>query len=130
MQLNDNSIDKTLSFEDVLGIQYKNLKFTDILSASTVSALGKEPAVWHQSYRTALPAGVEDDYRAYKYAKFVSASGEYTYIGIPFVKQTSIIENASPAKRYTFESLTPDQERSLNAMLTASGIENFKVETI
>lgn len=130
MKLDDDALNKTLSFETVLGVKYNNLKFTDNLSALTLIALGQDPEALHQQYREKLPPGTPDDYRLYRYAKFEQVSGGPIFLGIPWVKEDSIEENEHPNYGGIFRSITAAQLDSLRTMITASGIEDFELYII
>lgn len=70
------------------------------------------------------------DYRDYMYGKFSRSDGSTFFLGTPWVKESSIIENDSPSYIMTLLNPTPQQVESLRQMAVASGIENFKIEMI
>lgn len=130
MQLTSSSLDKTLSFELVDGTSYKNMKFSDILSASTMMALNQEPDVKHASYILYITDGTPNDYTAYKYAKFISADGAVEYFGIPWIKESSITENAHPTTVFTCPDATAEEIATVRSFLVAAGITKVLVSTL
>lgn len=128
MKLISDNFDKTLSFETFMGQKYRGLIFTDLLSARTVVDLGFDAAALHRQHLNFNPEGMPDDYTKYKYARFVDAETNVTYLGVPWVRETSIIENSSPDYELILKEPTQDQLDSLRSMVVASGIENFVLQ--
>lgn len=129
MKLDTDAIDKTLSFELYSQVKYSNMKFTDIISASTMLALGQDPQAAHIQNLPFL-TNVSDDYRQIKYGMFINADNEKVYLGLPWIKEDSVVENDSPVYQITFKQLTQAQLDSVRSMLTASGIEDFTIATL
>jgi hypothetical protein len=130
MQLNSDALNKTITFDSYEGPRYKNLRFVSILDAQTVIALGFDAAAKHMQHYPYLPPGVPDSYTGYSYAKFLDANNSVIYMGIPWVKPSSITENANPVRQITLRDTDDATVASLRSMMIAHGIENFTIETL
>lgn len=130
MKLISTNVGKTLSFETYAGVKYKNLKFVSMPDAHDVYAMGLDaPALHIQNLpymQTPKPAAYTD----YPYAKFVDADGNAMYLGVPWVNEDSITLNSTPNAVLTLTAPTQDQLDSLRSMLTAAGIEDYKISYV
>lgn len=127
MQLNDASLDKVMNFETYLDEQFKHLKFVAIIDPLTVVQLGFDAPAKHRHYVAALPPGIPNDWRAYKYAKFLDPVNNPVYLGIPWVRQSSITEDDNAPYVIRVWGATPDAIQSLRSMMVANGIEKFEI---
>lgn len=129
MQLNSDTLKKTLTFDTWEGIRHKNYRFVAILDAETVMALGFDAPAKHQQNYPYLPAGAPDSYSAYSYAKFMTGDNAIVYLGIPWVKATSIVENNNPTTLIRVKA-TQAELTSLRSMMIAHGMVDFTFETL
>jgi hypothetical protein len=128
MLLNSDSLDKTISFESVAGEKFNNLKFTEIFSASTVMSFKFDAPAKHTQYFPYLTDGTPDSYTAYKYAKFLYPDGTVLYMGMPWVRADSIVENDSPTRIITLPpTVTNDQFETIKSFLTTLNIDDYMV---
>lgn len=131
MKLTQDNYGKTLSFETVAGEKFNNLRFISLPDADIVKELGQDPQAKHQQYWPYINDGTPNNYRAYSYAKFIDANDKPQYFGVPWIRESSIVENSSPATRITLPAgTTQDQIDSVRSMIIAAGIEGFTVETL
>lgn len=131
MKLVSENTGKTLTFETVAGEKYSNLKFVSLPDADMVADTGYDPMARHTQYWPYINDGTPNDYRAYPYAKFINAENKAVYFGIPWIRESSIVENSSPATMFTFPAgTTAAQIDNVRAMCLASGIEGFTVTTL
>lgn len=131
MLLNSDSLDKTLSFNSIADEEFMNYKFVDILSAATVMALKFDAPAKHTQYMPYITDGTPDDYTKYKYAKFLASDGSTLYMGIPWIRAASIVENSAPVRLIRLPAgVTDTQMDTVKSILLASGITGFTVTTL
>lgn len=130
MNLDQELIQKTLTFETYDGVLWRNYKLLSILDPATVLALGYDAPAKHIQHYPFLPAGTSDNWQDYMYAKFSLAGGTVEYLGVPWVKPTSIVINDNPSVNILVRNPSPQQLTSLRSMMVASGIEDFEISYI
>lgn len=127
MEIDQNAVGTTLSFQTFDGAQYKNLKLLALLDSGTVVALGYDAVAGHHSQYPYLPPGTPDNFQQYMYGKFVDANQAITYLGVPWIKPSSVVANENPNYVLLLRNPTPQQVDSVRSMLIASGIEDFEI---
>lgn len=127
MHLNEASFDKVLHFETYLNQRYKHLKFVALLDAATVVELGFDAPAIHQQYIGSLPPGIPNNWKAYKYAKFLDVSNNPIYFGVPWIKTGSITEDDSAPYHITVWGVDATAMDSIRSMLIANGVEQFEI---
>lgn len=130
MKLESSTLQSTLSFETYAGVKYNNLKFVAILDAGTVSTLGQDPLGLHLQNLPYLQDPKPESHTDYSYVLFLDAEGKKTYLGIPWIREGSIVNKGQPNYLMTIIAPTPEQLSSLRSMAIASGIENFTIKAI
>lgn len=130
MQLNSAARGKVLNFETWDGVQFRNLKFLAELDIGTILALKIDAPALHQQYAPYLPDGSPETYLDYPYAKFSDFDGKNVYLGIPWIKEVSIVEVT--AVDYTIKLRAPTQEQitNLRAMMVQNGIADFTISPL
>ena len=129
MKLDSDAINQTLSFETYAGEKYSNLKFLSLLDPDT-AMMYDDVVAKHLQNRPYLPDPVPTAYSEYLYALFKNAEGKKTCLGIPWIRESSIISNEQPNYRIDLTAPTKEQVDSFKSMLSASGIENFKISIV
>lgn len=127
LTLTDSSFDKVLHFETYLNERHKHMKFVALLDAQTVVELGFDAPARHQHYIGSLPPGIPNDWRAYKYAKFLDVQNRPVYFGVPWVKGTSITEDDTAPYIITVWGVDNNTMNSIRSMLVANGVEKFEI---
>ncbi len=131
MKLSSDNVGKTLSFETVAGEKFNNLKFVSMPDADMVADTGNDPLAKHTQYWPFINDGTPNDFRAYQYAKFIDADKKSIYFGVPWIRESSIVENNSPVTIFTFPAgTTAAQIDSVRSMCLAAVIEGFTVKTL
>jgi len=123
--LHDVQIGQRFSFEvyptAILGNNFKDVRLEGILSARTALASGVDIESLHRNVYPSLPAGVPNDPFQYNFIKIQHANGEYTYIGVPYIRSDSIEVSTGGTINLVFQDKTQtDLDRILLA-LSASG---------
>ena len=129
MKLDSDAINQTLSFETYAGVKYSNLKFISLLDPDTAGVYIDAVAL-HLQNRPYLPDPVPTAYSDYLYGLFKDAEGSKICLGVPWVREASIVTNDQPNYRIDLTAPTKAQVDSFKSMLAASGIENFKISIV
>ncbi len=131
----DQSIVKlgsTVSFDlwpvQVLGTSIKNAKVLGLFDASTAMQLGYDAPAQHVAVYPTLPSETPNDYSKYNYLYLKLASGQKTFIGIPWVKEATWVEEMVRTIAIFVENVTPSQENLAVQALSANGLRVAKVE--
>lgn len=110
----------------ILGTGYERAKILAILDSDSANAY-IPAAQLHASVYASLPAQTPDDYTAYPYLKILTASGEKTAVGLPWIQDASFVVNAAAKMTVVFDSVDPADQTKVTQALAAVGIYNFKV---
>lgn len=127
LSLTEANFDKVLHFETYLNERHKHLKFVALLDAATVVELGYDAPAMHQQYIGALPPGIPNNWKAYKYAKFLDVQNRSVYFGVPWVKPASITEDDTAPYHITVWGVDATTMNSIRSMLIANGVEQFEI---
>jgi hypothetical protein len=132
LTVNAFPINASCSFEvypsAILGASFKGAKILDILSADTAGKLGFDPAAMHASVYPTLPAGTPNDYRAYSYVRFQLASGQATIIGIPWIRDESLVISTNRTVQLTIDDINDTQLNTILLALSANGFAAVDVK--
>lgn len=132
MNLNSETLQKTLNFETLDGVVFRGYKFVGILDAETASIFATDIRAWHAQMYPYL-TGVANDYRSYSYGKFIKADGSSSVsviLGLPWIKESSIEESSSIAYRVLVRNATYTQIQSLRNMMMANGLTDFEISQV
>jgi len=121
----DVRLNQIFSFEvyptNVIGNNFRNVRLEGIVSAQTAASYGMDIEAVHAAVYPTLPAGVPNDPFKYPYIRIQFPNGEYTMIGIPWIRQETIQISVAGQVTMVFENKTDvDLERMINA-LSANG---------
>lgn len=130
MNIDQSLVNSVITFEAYSGEQFKNRKLLSILDSGTVLALGFDAAAAHHQNFPYMPQGTSDDFQSYMYAKFIDSSQTVTFLGVPWIKPSSVVVNDNPDYQIVIKNPTPQQLNSVRSMLTASGIEDFEIKIL
>jgi len=125
--LTDSNFDKVLHFETYTGERYTHMKFVSLLDGATVVELGFDAPAKHQQYIGSLPAGVPNNWKAYKYAKFYDIQNRAVYLGVPWINPDSVTEDDEAPYLITVWGVDTDTMNSIRSMLIANGVESFEI---
>lgn len=130
ISLNDENLDRTVNLELYSGHRYQSLKFVAILDGHTVMQLGYDAPANHQQNIGYVPAGIVNDWKAYKYGKFFNVKNEAVYIGLPWIIPESVEETSNTPYLITVWDVDNKAINSLRAMMNANGIEKFEIKRL
>ncbi len=123
--IRDVNLNQVFSFEvyptNVIGNNFRNVRLEGIFNAKGAMAFGMDVEAMHAAIYPALPAGVPNNPFDYDYIRIQFPNGEYTMIGIPWIRQETIQISTAGQVVLVFENKTDvDIERMVNA-LSANG---------
>jgi len=121
-----------LTFEvypaNLLGTKFTNWTPTSILSARDAMHFDDVAAMHKQVYPT-LPAEVEDNYKSYQYVRGVTQDGTYMILGIPWIKEASIIVAGTGVLFIRVNNFVPNNENIANVRKALSSYGYTAVTT-
>ena len=87
-------VNALVSFElypsQIIGVGYQNAKVIGIFDAETAGSWIDTVAM-HAQVSPFLPAGVPNSHDAYSYVRLLLPSGEKTVIGIPWIRDNTLV---------------------------------------
>lgn len=113
-----------------LGTSLKNAKVLGIFDASTAMNLGFDAPAMHANVFPTLPPGTPNDHSKYAYLYLKLTSGEKTFIGMPWVKESTYVEEMVRTVLFYIDNISPDQQNLAVQALSAVGMSVAKVEII
>lgn len=126
MQLTSSDFGKTYNFETYLKLRYNNLFFVELLSATTLKALGEDPEAMHAQNIGSLPPGT-GGYNSYHYGRFTQGDGTSIYIGLPWINPTTLIEADTSTRTVIIRDASEDQMNALRSAMIQLRFTNFEI---
>ena len=124
-------IGSTVSFEtyapQIIGAVIQNAVVLAHLDADTVRMLGGDPYSKHAQIYPTLPSGTVDDATAYTYLKLKLVSTEITYIGLPWIREDTIVATNRRRAVVTIEDVGPSDVNEIGLALVSNGYSNYKI---
>lgn len=131
MNVNQDLVNKTISFETYQGARFTNLKLMSFLDAQTAAAFDDVAAKHVQNYPF-IPDPKPQSWTDYMYVKFLDADNRATFFGAPWIKGDSIVINDAPAVQISIPAggATQAQLDAIASMMTAIGVSGFTFTTV
>lgn len=129
-------IGQTISFDvypsAILGTGFKNCKVLAVVDADTALLLGIDPVATHISVYPTLPStlGVPNRYDGYQYVKLKLATGKIAVIGIPYIKEETIVVSSAQKGVLEFEGINIDILNSIVAACVANGYTPTRTDLV
>lgn len=127
-------IDSTVSFDlypaHYLGTSIKNAKVLGVMNAAQAMKMGFDAPAVHAAVKPTLPADAPSNYDQYQYVCLKLASGQETFIGVPWIKDSTYVEEMIRTVAIYIENISPDQQNLATQALSAVGLKVAKVEVI
>jgi len=128
----DVQIGQRFSFEvyptSVLGNNFQDVRLEGILSARAAASYGVDIEALHANVYPTLPEGTTpNDPFQYSYIRIQHASGEYGVIGIPWIRQDSIVISDGGKVVLTFNDKT---QSDLDMILLALSSNGYRPDDI
>lgn len=131
----DVRINDTISFSvypsAIIGTTFSYCQITAVLDYDTVKNFIDVDALHNNVYPT-LPETTSNNPSQYQYLKILLPSEQYTYIGLPWVDQESILKHSESRIRFTVEQVNSEDLSKINLLLSANGYNaiDWQVEAI
>lgn len=118
-------LNSTVTFDlhpsQLLGTSYKNAKVLAWLDADTVAYMGVDPIAMHANVYPTLPVETPNKYDGYPWLKLKLASGEITAIGVPWIKDGSLVVATTRKMQFTIDNVSPADQNVILQALSANG---------
>lgn len=127
-QLNDGDV---ISFEtiapSILNLKYTQVKFAGLVSWAVARSFGDIASLHRSLYPSMNQTEVKDDYKSYSYLSFQNNSGIIQVIGVPWIREDTLVVSGSENLNIIFPNISPDKKAYLFQLLKANGFSNFQV---
>lgn len=118
-------IDSTVSFDlypaSTFMASVKNARVLSIVGARTAMQLGFDAPAYHAQVFPSLPPGTPNAYDKYQYVGLQLASGQQTFIGVPWIKESTYVEETLRDITLRLQGVTPEQQTLIIQALSAIG---------
>ena len=118
------AIGDTISFRifpnTVVGETFNYCSIRAILDYDTVLNFIDIDAL-HANVYPSLPNDVPNNPCEYSYLKILQPSGQYDYIGLPWVDTSSIVVHGESTIQFSIENVNAQDITKINALLSANG---------
>ena len=105
----------------IMGNNFKDVVLEGSLSPDMAKAFGIDIVSLHANVYRTLPSTVPNDPTKYNYVRVRHPNGQYSVVGIPYIRPDSIVISTQGVLNLRFDGVTQaDQTRILNA-LSANG---------
>lgn len=127
-------IDTMVSFDlypaTILGTSIKLAKVLGVCNAQVAMAAGHDGPAMHAIVFPTLPSGTPNGYDRYHYVHLKLQNGTKTFIGIPWIKESTFTVEVVRTLAFFIENITPDQQSHAIAALSAIGLTVAKTEIV
>lgn len=124
----------TVSFEtfapQIIGAVIKDAVVLAHLDVETVRMLGGDPYSKHAQIYPLLPTGVVDNAGEYMYLKLQLVSKEFAYIGLPWIREETIVSTKRRRAQVVIEDVGPSDVSEISLALTSNGFSKHSVTLI
>jgi len=112
----------------ILGNHFRDVKLEGILSARSAASYGVDIAALHANVYPTLPSGsVQNDPFTYGYIRIQFPSGEFSVVGIPWIRQDTVQVASGGRIVLAFEDKT---QVDLDRMLMALSSNGYRPDDI
>lgn len=129
-QLNAGDI---ISFEtiapSILNLKYKQVKFAGLVNWAVARSFSDIASLHRSLYPSMSQSEVKDDYKSYSYLTFQNSSGIVQVIGVPWIRQDTLVVSGSENLNVNFPNISPEKKEYLFQLLKANGFSNFQVSS-
>lgn len=111
----------------VLNSKFSNVKVLGIIDASIARALGTGVNELHANVFSSLPSGTPNDPDAYLYVRIEFPSGQTQILGLPWIKESSIVVSDYTVINAKIAGVTPADWDQILALLGANGYNQVEL---
>lgn len=132
LDLSAIKLESTVSFDlypaHFLGTSIKNAKVLGLVNAGMAMKLGFDAPANHAAVYPSLPPATPNGFDKYQYLYLKLASGQEAFIGVPWIKEESYVEEMIRTVALFIENISPAQENLAVQALSALGLTVAKTE--
>lgn len=126
----DFKVGQNYSFDvyptNILGTDFKNVKVLAILDCDSANQIIQTKPM-HINVFPFLPAGTPNNPEQYNYLKILTASGTTTAIGIPWIKENTVVAVNYKKAIVEIEPVNLEDGPKIAAALIKNGFKNITV---
>lgn len=111
----------------VLNSTFKNVKVLGIIDSSMARDLGTGVDELHANVYNSLPAGTPNDPDAYLYVRIEFANGARQILGLPWIKESSIVISNYTVINAKISGVKPSDWDDILALLGANGYNQVEL---
>ena len=111
----------------VLNSQYKNVKVLAVIDSSTARDLGTGVDEIHANVFGSLPSGTPNDPDAYLYVRIEFPSGQRQILGLPWIKESSIVLSDYTVINAKISGVKPSDWDQILALLGSNGYNQVEL---
>lgn len=127
-------IDTTVSFDlypaATLMASVKNARVLSVVNARTAMQLGFDAPAMHVLVYPTLPTGTPNGYDKYQYVGLKLPSGQETFIGVPWIKAPTYVEEVIRDITLHLQGVSPEQQNRILQALSAIGQPVASIEVL
>lgn len=113
----------------VLGNNFKNVRLVGTFDARVAQSFGEDIVAMHANVYPTLPTGtVPNDAFQYNYFRIQYPNGEFQLLGIPWVRQDSIVVATSGRLTLVFDDVSPTDQDRIIVALSSNGYKPNSME--
>ena len=113
----------------ILGTSFKRVKVVGILDMDSAKQW-IDPVALHVNVFPTLPSGTPNDPSDYYYVKIKMIDGQVTCLGLPWIREESIVVHENSTIKLTIESVGVDDVEKIVRALAANGYAAIDVKLI
>ena len=127
-QLNEGDV---ISFEtiapSILNLKYIQVQFAGLVNWAVARSFDDIASLHRSLYPSMNQAEIKDDYKSYSYLTFQNSSGKVHVIGVPWIREDTLVVSGSENLNLNFPNISIDKKIYLFQLLKANGFSNFQV---
>lgn len=132
MSLTSLDFGTVITFETVLGERFRNHEYVAFIDNgwNIASKLGVDVIALDSQYRPAMSLPAPATFKDYPFIAFKDPSGDYVYLGLPWIKDSTIEVKDAVNYQITLEAPTQLQMDTIKSILSTLGIVSYTVDRI
>lgn len=111
----------------VLNSQFKNVKVLGIIDSTMARDLGTGVDELHANVFSSLPGGTPNDPDAYLYVRVEFANGSRKILGLPWIKESSIVVSNYTVINAKISGVKPSDWDQILALLGSNGYDQVEL---
>lgn len=130
--IDQSLLGKVVSFQiypsAIITDEFTNVRLIGLINYEVATGY-IEPASMHANVYPTLPTGTPNDYRLYEYVIIRKADGKMTALGLPWIKEDTIVVAGSTDLQITIRGKSIDDIPRLRQILTTNNFTDFDISS-